>query len=72
MKPKKQRVLKDQRLVVDKGRILSKDDFMKALDDREVAKTAAKPKTKSRAVEKSKDIPMAVRKRSSKKPVKKS
>ena len=72
VKPKKQRVLKDQRLVVDKGRILLKDDFMKALDDREVAKAAAKPKTKSRAVEKSKDIPMAVRKRSSKKPVKKS
>ena len=72
VKPKKQRVLKDQRLVVDKGRILLKDDFMRALDDREVAKAAAKQKTKSTTAKKTKDTPMTVRKRSSKKPVKKS
>ena len=72
VKPEKQRVLKDQRLVVDKGRILLKDDFMRALDDREVAKAAAKQKTKSTTGKKPKDLTVAVRKRSSKKPAKKS
>ena len=72
VKPRKQRVLKDQRLVVEKGRILLKDDFMRALDDREVAKAAAKQKTKSTTGKKPKDLTVAVRKRSSKKPAKKS
>ena len=70
VKPKKQRALKDQRLAVDKGKILLKDEFLKALDDREkakiAAKVAAKQKRKTAVCKKSKDIPKTIQKRSKK------
>ena len=66
VKPKKQRCLKDQRLAVDKGEILLKDEFLKALEDREVAKGAAKQKRKVPVPKKSEEIPKTIRKRSAK------
>ena len=71
MKPKKQRVSKDHRLAVEKGRILLQDDFLKALDDRQTAEDAAKQGREVTVRKKSKSKPEVTSKKTSRKTTKK-
>ena len=60
VKPKRQRVLEDQRLAVERGEILLKEDFLKAMDDCEI--TRANAKQKREHLIRGKDIAVTIRK----------